>query len=78
VLGWNLKKVGQMMYCVNCENPVTRLEVDNRKCSHCGKDPAHEQKSQPKSEGEYRDDYYRNKPIDSDPQTIRAHMWMME
>jgi len=31
-----------MMYCVNCENPVTRLEVDNRKCSHCGNDPAHE------------------------------------
>jgi len=36
-----------MIYCVNCENPVTRLEVDNRKCSHCGKDPAHEQKGTP-------------------------------
>ena len=31
-----------MMYCVNCEYPVTRLEVDNRKCNNCGNDPAHE------------------------------------
>ena len=31
-----------MIYCVNCENPVSRDDVDNRKCRHCGKDPAHE------------------------------------
>lgn len=30
-----------MMYCVNCEYPVTRAEVDNRKCNNCGNDPAH-------------------------------------
>lgn len=31
-----------MMYCVNCEFPVSRDEVDNRKCKNCGNDPAHE------------------------------------
>lgn len=36
-----------MMYCVNCEYPVTRTEVDNRKCNNCGNDPHHE-KQQPK------------------------------
>ena len=34
-----------MIYCVNCKNPVTRSDVDTRKCPHCGKDPAHEQKT---------------------------------
>jgi len=29
-----------MMYCVNCDYPITRQELDNRKCSHCGNDPA--------------------------------------
>lgn len=31
-----------MMYCVNCEFPVSREEVDNRKCKNGGNDPAHE------------------------------------
>lgn len=31
-----------MMYCVNCEFPVSRYEVDNRKCKNCGNDPANE------------------------------------
>jgi hypothetical protein len=34
-----------MMYCVNCEYPVTRTEKTNRKCNNCGKDPSHEQKT---------------------------------
>lgn len=29
-----------MMYCVNCDYPITRQELDNRKCNHCGTDPA--------------------------------------
>jgi hypothetical protein len=31
-----------------------------------------------KTDGDLRDEYYRNQPMDSDPRTIRAHMWMME
>jgi len=31
-----------MMYCVNCENPVTYDDKAARKCPHCGNDPAHE------------------------------------
>ncbi len=37
-----------MMYCVNCEYPVTRAEIDNRKCNNCGNDPAHERKKSQK------------------------------
>lgn len=32
----------EMMYCVNCENPVTYDDKAARKCPHCGNDPAHE------------------------------------
>ena len=35
----------QMMYCVNCENPVTYDDTAARKCPHCGNDPAHEAKA---------------------------------
>ena len=33
-----------MMFCVNCEWPVTYNDKAARKCPHCGKDPSHEQK----------------------------------
>ena len=29
-----------MMFCTNCEYPITRRELDARKCNNCGKDPA--------------------------------------
>jgi hypothetical protein len=28
-----------MMFCVNCERPVTYIEKANMRCRHCGKDP---------------------------------------
>ena len=34
-----------MMYCVNCEYPVTYEEKMANRCSHCGKHPDHEQKA---------------------------------
>jgi hypothetical protein len=28
-----------MMFCTNCEYPITRRELDARKCNNGGKDP---------------------------------------
>ncbi len=36
-----------MMYCVNCEYPVTYEEKMANRCSHCGKHPDHEQTDVP-------------------------------
>ena len=43
-------EASDMMYCVNCEYPVTRQEVDARKCKNCGKDPATEKNNKPQEE----------------------------
>lgn len=59
--------------CVKCQKFAQESSSDDRLvCVKC------EQNPKPKSEGQMRDEYYLSRPMDSDPQTIRAHMWMME
>lgn len=47
-----------MMYCVNCEYPITRNELDNRKCNHCGKHPHVEDRTAPAPAPELEPEYH--------------------
>lgn len=51
---------------LNPNRHLTKEEMEARK------------KTTGKTEGEWKDEWYRSQPMDSDPKSIRAHMWMME
>ncbi len=51
---------------LNPNRHLTKEEMDEKK------------KTTEKTEGEWIKEWYLNQPMDSDPQTIRAHMWMLE